>query len=279
MRPNLIRAVVLFALLPALPAVAGASPRTTSHHLALSLVSEQDAVVPGQEFTLALHFALEPGWHVYWINPGDSGEPPRVEWELPTGFSAEPLQWPAPRRINDYQVVDYGYEDELVLLTRMRAPPSAAGSADVKASVRWAVCREVCIADRAQLTLSLPVRAKSENGQASALFQRTRANTPVTAPRSWRVRARESKDSFVLTVQGGASRLPLQPGVEPVFFPLEKQQIDNAAAQKVERSGNTLRLIVKKSENLAKPPATLNGVVSFAPGRAFVIHAPVTRQR
>jgi DsbC/DsbD-like thiol-disulfide interchange protein len=278
MRHYLNRAIVLATML-VLPDFAGAAARIASHHLTLELVSEQSAIVPGREFTVALHFALEPGWHVYWINPGDSGEPPRVEWELPTGFTAESLQWPAPLRINDYQVVDYGYEDELVLLTRMRAPAGAAGDADLKANVRWAVCREVCIADRAQLSLKLPVAGQSRNGQALALFERTRTKIPVSAPRGWKVRAAETSDSLVLTVDGGAARLPLQPGVDPIFFPLEKQQIENAAPQKVERNGNTLRLVLKKAENMAKRPATLQGVISFAPGRAFLINAAVTRRR
>jgi DsbC/DsbD-like thiol-disulfide interchange protein len=279
MRLNFVRATCVLSCLMALSTYARAAASASSHHLTLSLVSEQSAVVPGKEFTVALHFALEPGWHVYWINPGDSGEPPRVEWELPPGFSAGDLQWPTPRRISDYQVVDYGYEDELVLLTRMRTSAIANGNADLKANVKWAVCREVCIADRAQLTLSLPVAGQSENGAANALFDRTRARLPANAPRTWRVRANETQDSFVLTIDGGTARLPLQPGMQPVFFPLEKQHIDNAAAQKVERRGNSLRLFLKKSENLAKPPAALKGVVAFAPDRAFVIYANVTRQR
>lgn len=279
MRLNLSRSISLLVAMLAFPTFSGAAARISAHHLTLELISEQKTIAPGSEFTIALHFALEPGWHVYWVNPGDSGEPPRVEWEMPTGFTAEPLQWPAPRRINDYQVVDYGYEDELVLLTRMRVPSRAAGNADLKANVKWAVCREVCIADRAQLSLKLPVAGQSQAGPARALFERTRAKIPGSAPRSWRVRAAEAKDSFVLTIEGGAARLPLQPGVEPMFFPLEKQQIENAAAQKVERSGNTLRLILKKAENMAKPPTTLQGVITFAPGRAFLINARVTRRR
>jgi DsbC/DsbD-like thiol-disulfide interchange protein len=165
------------------------------------------------------------------------------------------------------------------LLTRMKAPPSAAGDADLKANVRWAVCREVCIADRAQLSLKLPVAEEPETGPARVLFERTRAKIPVSAPRGWKVRATEAKDSFVITVNGGTARLPLQPGVDPVFFPLEKQQIENAAPQRVERHGNTLRLILKKAENMAKRPATLQGLITFAPGQAFLINATVTRGR
>ena len=266
-------------LLLACTAYIGAAESATSHHLTLSLVSEQAAIVPGKDFSVALHFALEPGWHLYWSNPGDSGEPPRVEWKLPAGFSAAAIEWPVPRRINDWQVVDYGYENELVLLTRVQAPPGATGTADVLANVKWAVCRDVCIAGRAQLSLKLPVSSKAEAAPPKALFDRTRANLPRPAPRGWKTSAVSTKDSFVLTIRGGATRIPMKAGVEPGFFPLEKQQIENAAPQKFSASANTARFVLKKSEQLLKPVAVLNGVVSFGPGQSFFVEAPVIERK
>jgi DsbC/DsbD-like thiol-disulfide interchange protein len=241
----------------------------------VQLVSEHETVAPGQRFSVAIHFALEPGWHLYWINPGDSGEPPRVEWELPQGFTAEPPEWPAPRRITAEQFVDYGYENELVLLTRLRAPARASGSVDLKANVKWAVCREVCIADKAQLAVAVPVGVKPQLGPSRALFERTRAQLPKTPPAPWRASAMSTTDSFLMSVRGGESPLPIQQGIEPVFFPMEKQQIENAAPQKIFRNGNTLQFILKKSEQLAKPPERLKGVISFGPGKSFIINARV----
>jgi thiol:disulfide interchange protein DsbD len=268
--------IVAYLLLIALSTPAGAAEaRIASHHLIVQLVSEQQTIAPGQHFTVAIHFALEPGWHLYWINPGDSGEPPRVQWELPSGFTAESPEWPAPRRISASQFVDYGYEIELVLLTRLRAPAKATGSADLKADVRWAVCREVCISDKAQLALTLPVAAKSQVGPARALFERTRAQLPKPIPSAWRVSAVSAKDSFLMSLRGGTSPIPFQADTEPVFFPAEKQQIENAAPQKIFRNGNTLQFILKKSEQLGNPPPRLKGVVSFGAGKAFLIDARV----
>src|SRR5262245_20559540 len=260
----------------ALSSSAGAEARVASHHLIVQLVSEQQAIAPGQPFTVAIHFALEPGWHLYWTNPGDSGEPPRVEWELPAGFTADSPQWPAPRRITAEQFVDYGYENELVLLARLRAPAKAKGSADLKANLKWAVCREVCISDKAQLDVSLPVAAKSQTGPSRALFERTRAQLPQKVPDPWRASALSTKDSFLMSLRGGESPIPFQDGVQPVFFPMEKQQIENAAPQQIFRNGNTVQFILKKSEQLTKPPARLKGVVSFGTGKAFLIDARVT---
>jgi len=46
-------------------------------HGTLELVAENQWIAAGHDFNLGLHFELESGWHIYWINPGDSGEPPR----------------------------------------------------------------------------------------------------------------------------------------------------------------------------------------------------------
>jgi DsbC/DsbD-like thiol-disulfide interchange protein len=277
MQPWRILACLSFFLLTLCP-LTNAAARTTSHHLTVQLVSEQASIGPGQHFTVAIHFALEPGWHLYWTNPGDSGEPPRVEWELPAGFTAEPPEWPAPRRIAAEQFVDYGYENELVLLTRLRAPARATGNLDLKANIKWAVCREVCISDKAQLDVSVPVAAKSQPGPSRALFERTRAQIPKRVPGPWRASAISTKDSFLMSLRGGESPIPFQLGVEPVFFPLEKQQIENAAPQQIFRNGNTLQFILKKSEQLTKQPARLKGVVSFGTGNSFLINARVAER-
>lgn len=60
----------------------------SSLHARTELIAEKDFIEPGQDSWVGLHFELESGWHIYWINPGDSGEPPRVQWHLPAGFQA-----------------------------------------------------------------------------------------------------------------------------------------------------------------------------------------------
>jgi DsbC/DsbD-like thiol-disulfide interchange protein len=272
------RLLACLSLFLALSHHAQADARKVSHHLIVQLVPEQESIAAGQQFTVALHFALEPGWHLYWTNPGDSGEPPRIEWQLPEGFKADAPEWPAPRRIAAEQFVDYGYENELVLLTQLHAPAKARGNVDLKANVKWAVCREVCIADKAQLAVAVPVAAKSQLGPSRALFERTRVQLPKRIQSGWRVSAVSTKDTFLLSFRGATSPIPAQSSSDPVFFPAEKQQIENAAPQKIFRNGNTLQFILKKSEQLQKTPARLKGVVSFGPGESYVIDAAVLRE-
>src|SRR5438552_2825597 len=70
-------------------------------HLDVRLVSEASAIAPGQKFWIGLDFALDPGWHIYWLNAGDSGQPPRVIWTTPVGYTVGSIEWPQPGRIVD----------------------------------------------------------------------------------------------------------------------------------------------------------------------------------
>ena len=250
----------------------GTSP-VSSLHAKTELIAEKDSIQPGQNSWLGLHFELESGWHIYWINPGDSGEPPRVQWLLPTGFRAGSIQWPAPQRIEDHSLVDYGYEGEALLMVPVQAPGSLAGTEPVKfeATVKWLVCREICIPERADLALSLPVQRKGARKQShwQELFTRTRARLPKQVPNDWRVTALSEKDRFVLNIETGS----LEP--QATFFPLEPNQIENASPQELGRLARGVRLKLRKSDQLLRPLSRLKGVVELGPGRVYLIDVPV----
>jgi DsbC/DsbD-like thiol-disulfide interchange protein len=119
-------------------------------HLKIELMSERATSAPGQPLWVGLLFRLEPGWHIYWQNPGDSGEPPKVQWELPTGFVAGSLRWPQPIRLGGGSVVDYGYEGQVLLMAPIQGPSSrdATSLPSLSADVKYIVCRDVCIPKR-----------------------------------------------------------------------------------------------------------------------------------
>ncbi|MFO0987560.1 MAG: protein-disulfide reductase DsbD family protein [Alphaproteobacteria bacterium] len=90
------------------------------------------ALVPGGTAWVALHLAIRPGWHTYWLNPGDAGEPTEIAWTLPPGYSAGAIQWPAPERlVEPGDIAVYGYTGSATHLVpigsarRTRSPASA----------------------------------------------------------------------------------------------------------------------------------------------------------
>ena len=99
------------------------TPPVQVGHISVALISSRDVIHPGSSLDAGLYFKLEPGWHVYWVNAGDSGEAPRIRWALPAGVTAEPMQFPAPKRLPLGPLMDFGYENEVVFPMRCTRPP------------------------------------------------------------------------------------------------------------------------------------------------------------
>jgi DsbC/DsbD-like thiol-disulfide interchange protein len=223
-------------------------------------------------------FHLDQGWHVYWENAGDSGTPPKIEWHLPAGYKAGAIQWPTPKRLGSGSVIDYGYENQVLLMASIsRAPGSGVStkSDSISADVKYVVCREVCIPGKAHLILAAAgasAHPPADGTQSQAIFAQTRAQLPKPAPASWKVSATQDKDHFVLHVRGAGGTKGAS------FLPLDAGEIENSAGQIFLRVSGTDRftLGVKKSDQLVKPISELRGLVEVAPGRAYEIAAPVT---
>jgi DsbC/DsbD-like thiol-disulfide interchange protein len=243
-------------------------------HVQARLVADEQWIQPGHLFWLGVHFEVEKGWHIYWTNPGDSGQATRVQWTLPAGFAAARIRWPYPQRIQDSAtVVDYGYENQVTLLVPIRPPArlSTERSAELSAVAKWLVCSDICIAGQANLNLQLPVRkaAPARDPGSRALFDEARARLPKPMPPAWRVRAASQSDHFVLELETGRTE------VHAAFFPLDAEVIENAAPQEEVPFARGIRLRLKKSSQLAKSVTMLRGVIVLSPGRAFSVAARV----
>jgi len=175
-------AALLLLLIASGLAPAGESART--EQVRLGLLSETAAVVPGATLWLGLRFELIPHWHLYWRNPGDSGEAPRVDWQLPDGWEAGDIRWPTPQRIQLGPLVNYGYEDSVTLLVpiAVSANQEVGESVDIAADVSWLVCREECIPQDAGLQITLPVMQAGSDPVPANSFDAVRAQWPVPAP-------------------------------------------------------------------------------------------------
>lgn len=256
-------------LLSAAGAQAAGSPIP---HGTLELITENQWVAPGHEFSLGLHFQLEKGWHIYWVNPGDSGEPPRVTWQLPTGLTAGEIEWPIPLRLGTSSIVDFGYEDAVMLIVPIHAEASMATQRPVRlgADVKVLVCREMCIPGKTQLSLTLPIKSQQPvlDARTRNLFAATRKSLPRSASPNWRFTVEDARGSFVLSANLGhqISRA--------MFFPLAESQIDNATPQKLSPVAAGFRLTLRKSDQLLKPIKRLKGVLVLS-DHAYLIDVPL----
>jgi thiol:disulfide interchange protein DsbD len=237
----------------------------------VQLVNEEFAVYAPDAIDAGLYFKLEPGWHVYWKNAGDSGEPPKIEWTLPKGVQAEPMQFPAPKRLPLGPLMDFGYEDEVLFPVRLLVDSTvkAGSTIHLAAKVSWLVCREVCIPGKANLELDVPVIAGKPggNGIVIDLFKRLDGAMPQPLPENQKAVFQQTPTGFRVAVETGQRESSAE------FFPADQDILDNPAPQKVTPTAKGFVLDLKKDANLAANPAQLKGVLELSGGRAYDIAA------
>ncbi len=121
------------------------------------LIPTKTEISPGGTTRLAIHLDLEPGWHVYWENPGDSGLATTAQVKGPEGFVIGPVLYPVPKRIEQPGgLVCYGYEDSACLFVDVTAPESLKGDEfKFTSEVQWLICEEVCFYGEAKLSTKL----------------------------------------------------------------------------------------------------------------------------
>jgi DsbC/DsbD-like thiol-disulfide interchange protein len=273
---HLWRRAVLLMLVSMVSAIAPptyAQNAETESHATIELIAERSAPEPGEPLWVGLLFRLDPGWHIYWQNPGDSGEPPKVQWQLPKGFRAAGyFDWPTPIRLGSGSVVDYGYEGKVFLMSPITVPTGAKASAiaAITADVKYIVCSDICIPGKAHETLSIPGSANTAlpTEDPTELFKKTREQLPKPGPPGSKVSAVADKDHFILTVRGVSTPQRVS------FFPLRPGVIENSAPQVLESTGDGFRLTLKKSDQYTTYPL-LRGILVLDSSRAFQIQATI----
>jgi DsbC/DsbD-like thiol-disulfide interchange protein len=171
---------------------------------------------------------------------------------------------------------DYGYQHQVLLPVVIRTPSALTNGATEKiaAHVHYLICREICIPGQKQLALELPVTARAAENSAERsnvqLFESARRQIPKPPPANWRISATSTGDEFRLRLKIGKM------AGSPQFFPLEPEQIENAAPQNITAIPGGSELHLKKSNHLLKPIPRLKGVLVVA-GIAYSIDIPVVR--
>ncbi|MGE0741266.1 MAG: protein-disulfide reductase DsbD family protein [Hyphomonadaceae bacterium] len=254
MGPRRVLASVLIWLL-ALMTPALAQPVRTEN-VEAELHSARAAVAPGETFTVVLRQTLQEGWHTYWINPGDAGEPTEIAWTLPPGFSAGPILWPTPHAIPFATLVNYGYSGEVLLPIEITVPTSATPGQQVSftADATWVVCSDICVFEEGELHLTLPVAAQ---GRDDAMWGPRIAAARAALPQAGG-EARIGSDGVLSVALAGA-----QAARDFRFFPVSRDVMQAAAAQRprVGPAGVSFTLSPGVSDNFGQAP--LEGLVAY----------------
>lgn len=234
-----------------------AETQVKSDPVEAKLVAEEQAVQPGRPFYVGVELKMAEGWDTYWRNPGDVGFPTQVQWKLPDGFTAGPLEWPYPEKFVSESLVAFGYTHSVLLLTEITPPKDlkADGPINLSADVSWLACKDSCVPGSAMVSLSLPVAqdVPQKDPAHASLFAKARAQLPK---QEGAVTLSKQAEDLLLQFKSGAKGGEVS---EVVFIPDQGSGIDLTAPQSLNKESGGFQLSLKAAPG--ETPTHLKGIL------------------
>lgn len=207
----------------------------------IELLTESNSIEPGDDLLVGFRFSLSPGWHTYWVNPGDAGEGASIKWNLPRDVKASEILWPGPERIPVEPLMTFGYEDEVVLLTKIYTTKATDIPLTLNALVSWYTCKEICIPQEAEVSFPIKFGFKSPSS-SNKILRQTLENVPTPFKGTYRVQNLD--DSYI--IQGQFDDNKQYDSI--YFFPKVYGLTDYVESQLYEKNQDSFSLQVKPSE-------------------------------
>jgi len=245
-----------------------------SEQVRARLVADTAAFVPGEEHLVGVSLEIADGWHVYAVALNDTGSPLSVHIESPPGYAQQTAPaWPAPERhVTAGDLLDHVYERQVTLPLRVTVPADAAPgtAASFRAHVDWFVCKDVCIAGGADVSLSVPIAAAGADAGSSAdepLLRAAQARLPLPLPSAGVPVTLELSGDTLNVRAPGAAGLAFVP--DPDCAPPEHLLEDG------ERAGDALALRLRPER---EPGALVSGVLEVRwrdrPSAFYLVRVP-----
>jgi DsbC/DsbD-like thiol-disulfide interchange protein len=160
-------------------AVAAEGPWIKKEGVALRLI----AVAPAANGEIAYGLQVRPerGWKFFWRSPGAFGIAPTFDAAGSTNVASATVLWPAPKRltlVKGSPETAIGYDREVVLPVVVR-PVHISDPVELRLTMEYGVCGEICIGDKVELALRPSLLAVD---QVAALIDRHRTLVPRPAP-------------------------------------------------------------------------------------------------
>lgn len=165
------------------------------------IIQENETIQPGLPFSLVVHLTIADNWHTYWKNPGDSGMPPEIEWNLPEGFSINSVHWEAPERFTLDSAVGFGYENDMFLLVELTAPSTLTENTTAKlgAEIKWLACSDMmCLPGNSEVSIELLVKNEPPKPESQKDFFQFRSALPQ---KNWELEAQANTESIDLHIK------------------------------------------------------------------------------
>lgn len=239
--------------------------------LKFEMLSEQSAIQPGQNFTLALRMKMDSDWHLYWKNPGDAGAPPQVKWVLPEGYTVVDTQWPTPHKFDTAGMVTFGYGEEVVLLATIKAPDNVDFNKTVKigTELNYVICSsETCLPGNSEGQVTLNAAKSAVASQENQpIFQGARQKLPQLPTEATAIRKQGGIEFVVQLPKGSPTSYD-----SAYFCPENPDVVDHRAEITLipsEEAPDHYTVILKEPDPAAKDDLPLKGVLVLNDGKSL----------
>lgn len=243
--------------------------KASLNRIAAQVLLEKPQAQPGEAIRVAIHMSPAPGWHGYWINPGDSGLPPKVVWTLPDGVKAGGLQHPAPIAKEMAGFVSYIHPGAFTLLTNLEIPRSARPGSrlPIQAHISWLACSAtMCMPEQTDIALDLRIASEHEHSVRSSNFDEYEAEIPVAIPSLGEM---ENTTAGIQIDVKAPARISAE---SAKLYPITKGVFDPSDKPIVKREGDHLIFTLPKTDS--KLPRTFKAVINSGPGSpSYVVTA------
>ena len=244
-----ISIITVFLLLFTLPTYAQTNA-ASSKHLSVKLVSLQKAIKPGENVRLGVLFKLDPKWHVYWKNPGDSGTAPKFKFNINEGKQKH-VKWPIPQRISVGHLTNYGYEDEVLIPIQVSTNKNPqTDSLNIELNLEWLVCKNNCIPGSAKLHHAIPFKEKTikhpHEAKVAQTFRYFQSKVPKTK-HHWNVQYLKKTDHMFSFTINHPDFNPKE--IEKLHIFPEQGGIFKTNQPKIIPKGNKVQISMPFSEN------------------------------
>ena len=243
-----------------------------------------NGVQAGQTLWVGLQLQHQPEWHTYWRNPGDSGLPTQLEWNLPAGVQASPIAWPLPSKLRAGSLTNYGYDKTVLLAVPLSVSHAFKANThlDIQLHANWLVCRLECIPQEGDFQIRIPTQ--TSHAPLAAVFETLLAQQPksVALTTTEAQFDAQGKTQFIRLRIGGLPAA-LQ-GHRLAIFPASPEILESAteqhplATQSWQGSDWTAKLPLSTLRQSSPQSLSLLLVDSQGDQRQGVdIHIPITR--
>ncbi len=225
--------------------------KSLDKYTSIRIIAEKTPLLPNSEIIIATEITLDPHWHVYWENPGDSGLPVNIEWVAPDGFEFSDISWATPEKISYDGLANYGYYNKVTLLQTLKTPDILPKN--ITANISMLICNEICIPENHSISINLRELGNQDN---SDYIKAAQEKLPTKLNGDFEYF--EQDNNLIISLKPDDISM-LQGDIE--FFPLDWGVIKNSAMPSIKINGDEIIISHERGDQELSEISDLKGLI------------------